>query len=187
MNHPVRKLNIEEEIDECIALEIMRSLPSDNLSALIFDSIWNHSSLHFLNVVNIKKGRVNLLVTPSTEDKIILINAIVMCLSKLGLNNMEIKYIVQAILNVYNTSALKYIESNDINFYDVYKSSGDILNLKDLTFLTTNCVATIDNWLECASQIPEEDLRLFKVQMFIYASVWFDMDEYLKYLYYLYK
>lgn len=165
----------------------MRSLPSDTLSTLIFDSIWNSESIQFLNVVNVKKGRVNILITPSDEDKIILINAIEMCLSKLKLNNVDIESIIQHIICIYNTSQLKYIDSKEINFYDVFKSFGSNLNLNTLSFLSTDCVATIDSCLKNKSDFSEDNLKLFRVQMFIYASIWFDMDKYLKYLYYLYK
>lgn len=161
-------------------------MPSDTIVNLIFSSIYSAQSLKFLDFVNINSQELNMLVTPATNDKIILINSIKECLS-LVFDDAAISNIIKTIIDVYNeTPVLKYTELDDINFYSVLTNKTDIVP-KKLTFLPEHCVANIINALQTNKSLPENEFYLFKVQMFIYASLWFDMDGYLKYLYHLYK
>ena len=101
---------------------------------------------------------------------ILLIQSISNCLS---LINMNINDIIPRITNYYNSCNLKYLEANS----SIVDSS--------LNFLTNDRVAMI---IKKARQIGyNKELDKVKVQMFIYASPWLNVDEYLKYLYYLYE
>ena len=165
---------------------MMRSLPEESLISLIFDSIFRSNRMIYLYKINKKTNRITILVSPSKEDKVILLNAITIALNKV-FDNKEVLNIVKSISEIYNDSHIKYIESDDINFYDVFISSGESLGLEKLSFLSEPCLERIDNALKNNIPLNNTDSILFKIQMFIYASVWLDMDDYLEYLYYLYK
>lgn len=138
-------------------------------------------------MVNIRKGTVNILVAPSTEDKLILIDAIKMCLTKVYEDNKGIEKLIHDIVDIYNKSYLMYTNLDNINYYDIFVRVGIPLGLNNLSFLSEYSVATIIDKLRTKTKLTDIELIEFKIQMFIYASVWFDMDKYLKYLYYLYK
>lgn len=158
----------------------------DSLANLIFSSIYTSVSLPFLKFVNIRKGNVNVLISPFVDDKMILINTIKECLS-LVLDDVSITNIIKNIIDVYKTTAFEYTELDDINFYETLNGNMSDLIPDSLTILSDHCVAKIINALKAGKQLSEEEFYMFKVQMFIYASLWLDMDGYLKYLYYLYK
>lgn len=159
----------------------MRELPDDSLSALICDSLYNKSKLDikwFLSFVNINK--TNILVSPSQNDKIILMNAIYMYLNKLNMDNINIDDIMIRVSKVYNKSFIKYLPSN-VNLIDSVAS-------EELNFLSKDCVATIDKVRKDRStKLPDEVYKLSLLQIFVCISVWLDIDKYLKYLYYLYR
>lgn len=171
--------------EECI--EIMRSLPIDNITSLMYDSIFNSESLEFLNFININKNYINILKSPSQEDKIILLNVIKKCIDNFKFDDNQDKKIFKSVFNVYNKTNLAYTELDDINYYDVLTGKTKVPYLGNLNFLSKDTINTIDEKIKSESKLSIKDNYLFKTQMFIYASVWFDMDEYLKYLYYLYK
>lgn len=164
----------------------MRSLPHDSIVSLIIDSIFSFNDLKFLNVVNmVHLNNINLLVTPSLGDQYILIDAIIACLRKINIANKDIERIIDGVIDRYNNTTLNRINSNDLNFYNLLSKQEEV---KDITFLSTFCVATIQHKLNDDYRLlTNEELYMFKVQMFVYAAIWFDMDEYLKYLYYLYR
>lgn len=117
-------------------------------------------------------NEAKILISPSINDKILLIDTIDKCLSLVNINDIDIKDIIYRITNIYNFNNLKYIDCNS-NIIDT-----------NLMFLTNDCVATI---MSNAKSGCIQDLDILKIQMFVYASPWLDMDEYLKYLYYLYE
>ena len=166
----------------------MRSLSNDTLSTLIADSIYKFEALEFLDVTNVKRDKINVLVSPSINDKIILLNAISIILHRiLEEDNKSISAILKSISEVYNGSNIKYIEEPDINFYKTFITHGKYLGLQKITFLNEDSVATInDLFLHGLLANYPSDQMLFNLQLFIYASVWFGMDEYLKLLYHLY-
>lgn len=179
---------LNNELEEDISLEIMRELPSDTLSLLIYDSIINTDSMEFLNMVNIQKDKINILVAPTYNDKIILINAITMCLSLIDdFDSKDIETIIKSILDVYNVSHLEYTKADDINFYEALITPRNQKYFEHLKFLSDICVATITDKLKNTLSLNNNEKIKLKTQLLVYASVWFDMDKYLRYLYYKYE
>ena len=149
----------------------MRSLPMHNLVSLIANSVLITPYTDFKEFIKIYYNSKDsgILVSPLNEDKVLLIQSISKCLSLININTEDL---VPCIVNHYNNCSLKYLEANS--------SIAD----PSLTFLTNDRVAMIMNRVQ---QGYNKELDIIKVQMFIYASPWLDMDEYLKYLYYLYE
>lgn len=167
----------------------MRSLPNDTLSTLIADSvIKSEGCLSFLEYINeIKHDFGCILIAPSNEDKIILLNAIKIILSYITSNNKFISNRLKTITNVYNKWNIRFITDDHVNMHKLFITRGNYLNLDEISFLDQDSVATINELYKKGLLHEHEYLELLQsIQFFIYASVWFNMDNYLEYLYYLY-
>lgn len=171
-------------MDDDEIIEIMRSLPEESLANLIADSILNFESFYFTEMINIRNGRINVLVSPSKKDKVLLLNAISILLSMKTNNTNFIDKTLELISEEFNKSNIKYIKDDDINFYNVFATHGASLGLEKLSFTITR--RTLD-CIRSKKPLKLEDSINLRIQLFVYASVWFDMDRYLKYLYYLYR
>ena len=167
----------------------MRSLSDKTLSTLIADSIINNDSFDFLDSINEKELATGCILTaPSASDKIILLNAINIILHHLIDNDKYISSILKSISEVYNESNIKYIYDSHVDTYKLFITQGKYLNLEKISIIDKNSVATINDLFIHGTLYEHENTKIaMHVQLFIYASVWFDMDEYLEYLYYLYK
>lgn len=152
----------------------MRSLPMHSLVSLIANSIFITPSYtdfeEFLNFRQYKGDKI--LIGSSNEDRALMIESIAKCLYLVGMNDLDIRTILFRLTSQYNKCNLSYLTANS-NFYD-----------PSFKFLTNDRVAMI---IKNTKAGKKEELDMFKIQMFIYASPWLDMDEYLKYLYYLYE
>ena len=163
----------------------MRSLDFDILTKLIATSIQDRSE--FLNCVNIKKGALNLLVAPSQNDKIILINVLKILLDTLTDYRPKNTFrIIDKVIDVYNKTDLEYTFLNDINFYNILTGELEVKYVNELNIFHEKTTAKFIDAIQNNKTVSEDDFYLFKIQMFMYASVWFDMDKYLEYLYYNY-
>lgn len=171
-------------MDDDEIIEIMRSLPEESLANLIADSILNFESFYFTEMINIRNGRINVLVSPSKKDKVLLLNAISILLSMKTNNTNFIDKTLELISEEFNKSNIKYIKDDDINFYNVFATHGTSLGLEKLSFTITR--RTLD-CIRNKKPLKLEDSINLRIQLFVYVSVWFDMDRYLKYLYYLYR
>lgn len=168
----------------------MRWLPDDKISTLIADSvIKSEGVLEFLDSINETKWDFGCILTaPSKKDKIILLQAIKIMLSYLTSNNKFISNRLKAICDIYNVSNIKFIDDDHVNAHKLFITHGQYLNLEEISFLDKDSVATINELSKKGLLHENERLEmLYSIQLFIYASVWFDMDDYLEYLYYLYK
>lgn len=155
----------------------MRSLPSHNLASLISNSIFTTPFTDFIEFIKYQHYRDddNILISPSNEDKLLLIESIDKCLSLIGMDTEDIKEIIKRVVIMYNRSNLEYTYS----FEALGKNFPTTLK-----FLTYDRVAMI----MFSNQIESElELNILKIRMFIHAAAWLNMDEYLKYLYYLYE
>lgn len=179
--------NDEDDINDDIALEIMRELPENTISLLISDSIFNTNITDFVEFLNIKEyTNIKLLKAPSINDKCILINAISISLKKIGIDDNYFKYLIPSITKVYSELHLEYTE-DDITYSSYLGVKTKRIVPENLKFISKNCVATIGKSLDSGSEIPTTELDITKLQLFVFAATWIDVDEYLKYLYYLYK
>lgn len=151
----------------------MRSLPMHNLVSLISNSIFITPFTDFEEFLNIHEYRNDkILIGSSHIDRILIIESVDKCLSLIGMDDMGIKKTIYCLTSHYNSCSLRYLTASS-NFFD-----------PSFKFLSDNRVAMIVKDIEAAKK---EELDMVKLQMFVYASPWLDVDEYLKYLYYLYE
>lgn len=170
-------------------IELMRSLPEDYLVSMIIDMIYKSVSFPYTNFINmIKCKNKTILFGPSNRDKIILMRAII-GYSSLYIDNyfnLLIDDNIDKLVRVYNDHNITSINYNTIPFDNLllYKVDDNKLwHLYDINFLDKCTISVIENSYKDRTILPENILTLVKIQMFIFASVYINMDELLIYLY----
>lgn len=163
----------------------MRMLDHESLISTIVQMIHDSVSLPFLNFVNIIEDKnISVLVAPSTEDKLILLQAILTYLD-LYTDISSTDDVCINMVELYNNCNLSYIYGNTLQFNKVftYKANKDLWYLYKANFCDKSVVNRIEKCFNKKTKISEEDAVWYKIQMFAFASLWMDMNQLLLYIY----
>lgn len=167
----------------------MRLLDTETLVSLLVEMIHDSVTLPFLKFINITKGEnISILLAPSKEDKLILLQTII---SYLSLYTDRIDYVIddncKLLTKLYNNFNMFCINGdcdlkffNDLFFVNTYNE--EYMSLYDAHI----CESKADDIMYCFKnnlQLSSELLSWYRIQLFIFASFWIDMDELLIYLY----
>ena len=210
-HHPVKELNnviYEEEEEESLSpiddynsmnvgylsasnevkIEYMRLLDTETLISLLVEMIHDSVTLPFLRFINITRGKnTSILLAPSKEDKLILLQTII---SYLSLYTNRIDYLIddncKYLTKLYNDLDMFCI-NGDCNikfFHNLFFINEYIEQYKPL--YDANICDKVFDILECfknKTPLSEKLSSWYRIQMFIFASFWMDMDQLLIYLY----
>lgn len=169
-------------------LETMRSLPDDYLVLMIVEMIHNSLSFPYTKFINMLKcGNTSILIAPSIKDKNILLRAIIDYLTVYtNISNENKDNCIEKLVEVYNQYHMDTIKYNTIPFIDLLclnTQSIELWYMLNINFINKSTIKEIKLSYKNKTQLPEDIINLIKLQMFIFASVYIDMDELLVYLY----
>lgn len=180
-------MNIEK-YDRDIILEYMRSLPDDYIVNMITDMIYNSISFPYTNFINmIRYNNISILKAPSYEDKLLLLRSIIVYFSiYTDKYDFLIENHIKALTKVYNDFNMTTINYEEIPFNDILfikTEDRNLWHMYDIIFIPEKIILDIEDKFKNKTKLSSEILNLIKIQMFIFTSVWIDMDELLIYLF----
>lgn len=166
-------------------------MPKDDLINYIVDSIHNFDINYedFINYYNLSDDLM-VLKSPSNDDKILLLETISTYFNKYRYvlkDRISLDGYLSVLSEVYNEHCIGYM-NHKISFYNLLTFSEEeyvyrLGYLYNINLLRENEVNIIIDNHEKGTIMPEYLYRLVNLQLFIFASVWIDMDKLLLYLY----
>lgn len=166
----------------------MRSLPEEYIVYMITDMVYNSVSFPYLNFINMLRCENNtILIAPSYKDKVILLKAIIeyfkIYLSEYDIVNNLIPKIVEEYdkINMTYIQGYVHIPFNDILFFKT--DIEELWHMYNINYLSETIVKIIKESYKMKVNLSKEIKDKIKIQMFIFASLYIDMDELLVYLY----
>lgn len=168
----------------------MRSLPTNDLIVMIIGLIKESISLPFMEFITTNEvNDMSILVAPEQKDKIILVNVIGnYLLQYTNLPKERIDKIIAKLIAVYNENNFVCLYNSHLYSIGILFKKIQLKYIDDINFISEDekLLNRIKYALTNKKQLSEEDFDLLRIQIFMLASVWLNMDEFLKYIYYYY-
>lgn len=166
----------------------MRSMPEEHIIDIIVDMVYNSISFPYLNFINKFKCKDRIiLISPDYNDKIILLKSIIKYYSDhTDKYDFLIDNHIQELVESYNKINMITIKNNDIPFNDILLYKADDKNLwtfYNINFISEKHIIKIEENYKSKEPLPVDILDQIKIQMFIFASLFIDMNELLIYLF----
>lgn len=180
-------MNFEiSERDEII--QLMRSIPNEYLIQMITDLIYKSDTFVYTKFINsIRCGDTTILMAPSMEDKQLLIKVVIEYLN-MYTDKLECIYEnnIKALVELYNEYNMTTINYESIPFIDILllrSEDRDLWHMYKVEILGQKNIELIEELYKQKKPLPDSILQLVKIQMFVIASLYLDMDSLLVYLY----
>lgn len=122
--------------------------------------------------------------SPIMQEKMILLNTIISCLSDFNYSNDELIKITKNIAEVCSDTNLVIIENSKYSLKNILTRDENLLKnnqIKDiidkLTFLDEEMINKSIDYLGKKNKLSDDEYALFELQVFTYASIFMDMNK----------
>lgn len=119
----------------------------------------------------------------SIENRMMLLNVIISCLCLHGYSDEELVEITKNIAQVYNNINFVFLQDTRYNAKNIFLHDENLYNSKakyfihNLTVLNDDMIDKITRYYKKEYTLTENEIALFNIQLFAYASIFINVDK----------